>query len=81
MRKIIGGILAIVMIVSMMAGCRNRVEIPEGEPIITETVPTETPTESTEIVEEVKWDVPDEEYVIDISHHAETDLEKIAWVI
>ena len=78
MKKIIGSILAIVIIVSMMVGCGNRMEIPEGEPIITETVPTETPTEP---IEEVKWDVPDDEYVIDITHDAETDLEKIAWVI
>ena len=81
MRKTIRNIITVVMIACVMVGCRNRVEIPEGEPIITETVPTETPTEPTEIIEEVKWDVPDEEYVIDISHNAETDLEKIAWVI
>lgn len=48
MRKIIGSILAIVMIVGMMVGCGNRMGIPEGEPIITETVPTETPEEVTE---------------------------------
>lgn len=44
-----------------------------------EDVPDET--EPTEPVEEVKWDIPDEEYVIDISHDAETDLEKMAWAI
>lgn len=85
MKKFIVSILAIVMIAGMMTGCGNRVEIPEGEPIITEEVPTETPTETptepTEIVEEVRWDIPEEDYVIDITHEAKTDLEMIAWVI
>lgn len=50
MKKFIIGIMVLAMIVAMFAGCRNRVEIPEGEPIITEEVPTETPEEVTEPV-------------------------------
>jgi hypothetical protein len=38
-------------------------------------------TAPTEIVEEVRWNVPGEEYTIDISHDAETDLEKMAWAV
>lgn len=38
---------------------------------------TVAPTEP----EQVKWDVPDETYIIDISRPAETDHEKMAWAI
>lgn len=91
MRKFIVSIIALAMIASMMVGCGNKTEIPEGEPIISEEYSTETPTESTEapteptepteVVEEVRWDIPEEDYVIDISRDAETDLEKMAWAI
>ena len=59
MRKIIGSILAIVMIMGMMAGCGNRTEIPEGEPIIMEEYSTEEPTE---IPTEKNTEVPTEPY-------------------
>ena len=52
--------------------------LPEAEPIITETVPTEQPTE---FVEQVRWEVPGETYEIDLTRPAESDLELIAWVI
>lgn len=44
MRKIIGSILVIVMIVGMMVGCGNKTEVTESEPIVMEN-PTEAPTE------------------------------------
>jgi hypothetical protein len=47
-----------------------------------ETVPDETEVIAvTEVVEEVRWDIPGEEYVIDITRDAETDFEKMAWAI
>lgn len=86
MRKFIVSIIAFVMIASILVGCGGRTEIPEGEPIImegysTESPTEESPTEPTEVAEEVKWDIPDEEYVIDITHEAQTDFEKLAWAI
>lgn len=45
---------------------------------ITEAIET---MEATEFVEEVRWDIPEADYVIDISREAETDLEKMAWAI
>ena len=61
MRKIIGSILAIVMIMSMAVGCGSRVEIPEGEPIITEEYSTEAPTEiPTEAPTEAPAEAPTE---------------------
>lgn len=57
----------------------NRIETEFIEEAEAETTIIET--EAVEIVDDVKWEVPDEEYVIDISHPAETDFEKIAWVI
>lgn len=54
-------------------------------------LPTEAtqPMEPTEAVistepvptEQVRWEIPDEEYIIDISRPAETDHEKLAWAI
>ena len=49
------------------------------ETIATEPIVTEPP--ATEPQEIVKWDVPGEIYVIDISRPAETDLERMAWAI
>ena len=46
----------------------------ETEPVIIETTPPEPE-------EELRWEVPGETYVIDITHEATTDLELIAWVI
>ena len=34
------------MIIGTMVGCKKKVEIPEGEPIIREEYSTETPTEN-----------------------------------
>jgi len=61
MKKLIAvavALIALVIIIFMMIGCKPTINnfvdeqeetvivtIPEGEPIITETVPTETPTE------------------------------------
>lgn len=56
MRKIIVSIIVIVMITSMMVGCGNRVEIPEGEPIITEEYSTESPTEPKTVMGTVNTD-------------------------
>ena len=49
MKKFIVGSMILVMIVALFIGCRESVEIPEGEPIITEEYTTEPPTEPTPI--------------------------------
>ena len=61
--------------------------IPEAEPIIKDMYTPETfttePPDSTEplVIETVKWEIPEENYVIDLTHEATTDHELIAWVI
>lgn len=90
MNKIIR-IIALTFMVVFLCGCAEldtTVEptdiqmetelVEETEAIVTEP---ENETEPTEVVEEVRWDIPDEDYVIDISRDAETDLEKMAWAI
>ena len=71
-------IIALILVALSLCGCAEISDI-QTEPIETEAVIEET--EPTEIEEDVKWEVPDEEYVIDITHDAQTDLEKLAWVI
>ena len=73
MKRFLSCLMALVLLLCVV-GC-GAIEfeptLPKVEPIITETVPAE----------QVKWEVPGETYEIDITHEAETDLEKIAWVI
>lgn len=45
MRKFITWMIVFAMLVTMMVSCRNKVEIPEGEPLIRGEYPTEAPTE------------------------------------
>lgn len=84
-------IIALIFMVVFLCGCAELDTTMETTDIQTETEPVEeteaivtepeNETEPTEIVEEVRWDIPDEDYVIDISRDAETDLEKMAWAI
>jgi hypothetical protein len=84
-------IIALILVVASLCGCTNSFNEPvaseEASNIQAETESVKETevvvfeTEPTEIVEEVRWDIPGEEYVIDISRDAETDLEKMAWVI
>ena len=80
MKRFLGCSMALVLLLCVVGCGATEVEptLPEAELIITETVPTEQPTE---FIEEVKWEIPGETYEIDITHEAETDFEKIAWVI
>lgn len=73
MKRFLSCLMALVLLLCVVGCGAIEVEptLPKVEPIITETVPTE----------QVKWEVPGETYEIDITHEAETDLEKIAWVI
>lgn len=59
--------------------CPIPTETIATEPIV--TAPPATEPSATEPQEDVKWDVPGETYVIDISRPAETDLERMAWAI
>ena len=69
-------LISIVIILCCYVKSFNKVDkTAESTNIQTETV------YETEVDEEVKWDIPDEDYVIDITREAQTDLEKIAWVI
>ena len=91
MNKIIR-IIALILVAASLCGCAKFFDEPVStvEPTniqtetefaeVTEPVATEIEKE-TEAAEEVKWDIPDEEYVIDISREAETDLERMAWAI
>lgn len=47
MGKIIISIIMLAMIIGTMAGCKKKIGIPDGEPIIREEYSTETPTEIT----------------------------------
>ena len=93
MNKIIR-IIALIFVVASLCGCAksfDEVE-PTMEPtnIQIETVAVTEPieeTEATEVAEtteapeEVKWEIPEENYVIDITHAATTDHELVAWCI
>jgi hypothetical protein len=46
MKKFIVDIVILVLIFSIAAGCGEKVEIPDGEPIIREEYSTETPTDA-----------------------------------
>lgn len=81
-------IIALISIVASLCGCAKSFDEvkPTVEPtnIKIETVVVTEPIEETEMAEateEVIWEIPDEDYVIDITREAQTDLEKIAWVI
>lgn len=80
MKRFLSCLMALVLLLCVVGCGATEVEptLPEAELIITETVPTEQPIE---FIEEVKWEIPGETYEIDITHEAETDFEKIAWVI
>lgn len=80
MKRFLSCLMALVLLLYVVGCGATEVEptLPEAEPIIIETVPTEQPTE---FIEEVRWEVPGETYEIDITHEAQTDFEKIAWVI
>ena len=73
MKRFLSYLMALVLLLCVVGCGAIEVEptLPESELIITETVSAE----------QVKWEVPGETYKIDITHEAETDLEKIAWVI
>lgn len=88
-------IIALILIAAALCGCEKtteqiNVELEpttinvETEPLETnptETAPVETVPLETVPAETVGWEIPDENYVIDLTHAAETDLELIAWVI
>ena len=87
MNKIIR-IIALIFVVASLCGCAKSFD--EVEPTVEPTsIQTETAaatesveeTEEIEAAEKVIWEIPDADYVIDITREAQTDLEKIAWVI
>lgn len=89
MKRIIALILAVSMACSVFVGCCNfQVSAPSEQVIETaSTIPEVYVTESQETIpipaptEWINWEIPEEDYVIDITHNATTDLEMIAWVI
>lgn len=80
MERFLSYLMALVLLLCVVGCGVAEVEttLPEAEPIITETVPTEQPAD---FGEEVRWEIPGETYEIDITRAAESDLELIAWVI
>lgn len=80
MKRFLSCLMVSVLLLCAVGCGATEVEstLPEAEPTITETVPTEQPTE---FIEEVRWEIPGETYEIDITHEAQTDFEKIAWAI
>ena len=83
MKKILAWISVLAIMFSFVACAVSPNEaltesIPVEETIVAETIVETTPPEPEE---ELRWEVPGETYVIDITHEATTDLELIAWVI
>ena len=83
MKKILAWISVLAIMFSFVACAISPNEaltesVPVEETIVVETIIETIPPEPEE---ELRWEVPGETYVIDITHEATTDLELIAWVI
>ena len=86
-------IIALIFVVAALCGCGKSSDeiimatetvgsvVEATEEATDEVTIIDSETEPTVIVEDVRWDVPGEEYTIDITHAAETDLERLAWAI